>query len=138
VALNVGEEPRPVTKVASGGELSRIMLALKTVASRWRGPRTLIFDEIDVGIGGRVAEIVGERLKQLGERYQVLCVTHQPQIARFADAHYRVVKEVAGGRTQVRVERLGQRERVEELARMLGGREITETARRHARELIRG
>lgn len=137
VALNVGEEPRPVAKVASGGELSRIMLALKTVASRWRGPRTLIFDEIDVGIGGRVAEIVGERLKQLGERYQVLCVTHQPQIARFADAHYRVVKEVVGGRTQVRVERLGQMERVEELARMLGGREITEVVRRHARELIR-
>jgi len=138
VALNVGEEARPVGKVASGGELSRIMLALKTVASRWHGARTLIFDEVDAGIGGRVAEIVGERLKRLGERYQVLCVTHQPQIARFADAHYRVVKEVVGGRTQVRVERLGQRERVEELARMLGGREITEAVRRHARELIRG
>jgi len=138
VALNVGEEPRPVVKVASGGELSRIMLALKTVASGWRGPRTVIFDEIDVGIGGRVAEIVGERLKQLGERYQVLCVTHQPQIARFADAHYRVVKEVVGGRTQVRVERLAQSERVEELARMLGGRQITDAVRQHARELIHG
>jgi DNA repair protein RecN (Recombination protein N) len=138
VAVNVGEEPRPVAKAASGGELSRLMLALKTVAARWRGPRTLIFDEIDAGIGGRVAEIVGERLRRLGERYQVLCVTHQPQIARFADAHYRVVKEAVGGRTRVRVERLSEAERIEELARMLGGREITETVRRHARELIGG
>jgi len=144
VSLNVGEEPRPVAKVASGGELSRIMLALKAVVAGSgargdgaRGARTLIFDEIDAGTGGRVAEIVGERLRRLGEQYQVLCVTHQPQIARFADAHYRVVKEVVGGRTRVRVERLSGEDRVEELARMLGGREITATVRRHARELVR-
>ncbi len=138
VAVNVGEEPRPVMKAASGGEISRIMLALKSVVARRMGPRTLIFDEIDVGIGGRVAEIVGERLRKLSRRYQVLCVTHQPQIARFAQAHYRVVKEVVGGRTRVRVERLSGAERVQELARMLGGREIPEVVRQYAEELIRG
>jgi DNA repair protein RecN (Recombination protein N) len=113
------------------------MLAIRSIASKSTGPRTLVFDEIDVGVGGRAAEAVGQRLKSLAETHQVLCVTHQPQIARFADAHFRVAKGVGSGRTHVAVDRLNERGRVEELARMLGGAEITEITRRHARELLR-
>lgn len=137
VAMNVGESLKPLSKVASGGEISRLMLAIRSIASRSTGPRTLVFDEIDVGVGGRAAESVGQRLKSLAETHQVFCVTHQPQIARFADAHFRVTKAVGAGRTHVSVERLNERGRVEELARMLGGAEITEITRRHARELLR-
>lgn len=137
VAMNVGESLKALSKVASGGEVSRLMLAIRSVASRSTGPRTLVFDEIDVGVGGRAAESVGQRLKSLAETHQVLCVTHQPQIARFADAHFRVAKGVGAGRTHVTVEHLNERGRVEELARMLGGADITEITRRHARELLR-
>jgi len=138
VTTNVGEALKPLAKVASGGELSRLMLALKVIGGRAFGPRTLIFDEIDAGIGGRVAELVGSRLKQLGATHQVFCVTHLPQIAKFADAHYRVSKKVVtGGRTEVVVDRLTEDQRVMELARMLAGERITEATRRHARELLK-
>lgn len=136
-SANVGEAVRPLARVASGGEASRLMLVLKTIASASEFPRTIVFDEIDTGIGGRVSEAVGVKLKKLSETNQVLCVTHQPQIARFADSHLLVRKEAAAGRTEVRLERLDRRGRIEEIARMLTGAEITESARRHARELLK-
>jgi DNA repair protein RecN (Recombination protein N) len=128
LSANPGEEPRPLAKVASGGELSRLMLTLRTVylssAERtFSDAGTVIFDEIDVGIGGRVAEAVGRRLKSLASTRQVFCVTHQPQIARFADHHILVGKNVSKGRTNTYVEELGFEERVQELARMIGGGE---------------
>jgi DNA repair protein RecN (Recombination protein N) len=136
-SANVGEEVKPLAKVASGGESSRLMLVLKTVAGASEFPRTIVFDEIDAGIGGRVSEAVGLKLKKLAETNQVLCVTHQPQIARFADSHMLVQKETAAGRTLIGVQRLDRHRRVEEIARMLTGAQITESARRHARELLK-
>ena len=136
-SANAGESIRPLARVASGGEASRLMLVLKTVAGATEFPRTIVFDEIDSGIGGRVSEAVGVKLKKLSESNQVFCVTHQPQIARFADLHLLVRKEALAGRTLVSVERLDRRGRVEEIARMLTGAEITETARRHAREMLK-
>jgi DNA repair protein RecN (Recombination protein N) len=136
-SANVGEAVRPLAKVASGGEASRLMLVLKTIASASEFPRTIVFDEIDTGIGGRVSEAVGSKLKKLSVTNQVLCVTHQPQIARFADSHLLITKEVVTGRTEVRIDKLDRRGRVEEIARMLTGAEITETARRHAREMLK-
>jgi DNA repair protein RecN (Recombination protein N) len=136
-SANVGEVIRPLAKVASGGEASRLMLVLKSVAGATEFPRTIVFDEIDSGIGGRVSEAVGVKLKKLSETNQVFCVTHQPQIARFADSHLLVRKEASSGRTAVNVVRLDRRGRVEEIARMLTGAEITETARRHAREMLK-
>jgi DNA repair protein RecN (Recombination protein N) len=114
------------------------MLVLKTVAGTTEFPRTIVFDEIDSGIGGRVSEAVGVKLKKLSETNQVFCVTHQPQIARFADSHLLVRKEAIAGRTEISVDTLDRRGRVEEIARMLTGAEITETARRHAREMLKG
>jgi len=136
-SANVGEEVKPLARVASGGEASRLMLVLKTVANGSQFPRTIVFDEIDTGIGGRVSEAVGLKLKKLSQTNQVLCVTHQPQIARFADSHLVVQKEALKGRTQVSVGRLDKAGRVEELARMLTGAEITDSARRHAKELLK-
>ena len=136
-SANIGEAARPLARIASGGEASRLMLVLKTLAGASEFPRTIVFDEIDTGIGGRVSEAVGAKLKKLSETNQVLCVTHQAQIARFADAHLLVRKEVIDGRVEVGCERLDRRGRVEEIARMLTGAEITETARRHARELLK-
>jgi DNA repair protein RecN (Recombination protein N) len=136
-SANVGEPLRPLAKVASGGEASRLMLVLKTIASASEFPRTIVFDEIDSGIGGRVSEAVGVKLKKLSETNQVLCVTHQPQIARFANSHLLVRKEAVAGRTEVNIDRLDRRGRVEEIARMLTGAEITESARRHAREMLK-
>jgi DNA repair protein RecN (Recombination protein N) len=136
-SANIGEATRPLARVASGGEASRLMLVLKTVAGATEFPRTIVFDEIDSGIGGRVSEAVGLKLKKLSETNQVFCVTHQPQIARFADSHLLVRKEAIAGRTQVTVDRLDRRGRIEEIARMLTGAEITESARRHARELLK-
>jgi len=136
-SANVGEVIRPLAKVASGGEASRLMLVLKSVAGATEFPRTIVFDEIDSGIGGRVSEAVGVKLRKLAETNQVFCVTHQPQIARFADSHLLVRKEASSGRTAVTVAKLDRRGRVEEIARMLTGAEITETARRHAREMLK-
>ena len=136
-SANVGEIIKPLVKVASGGEASRLMLVLKTVANASEFPRTIVFDEIDSGIGGRVSEAVGAKLKKLSQTNQVLCVTHQPQIARFADSHLLVKKETVAGRTEVNVESLDRRARVEEIARMLTGAEITDVTRRHAREMLK-
>jgi len=121
LSANPGEEVRPLAKVASGGELSRVMLALKTLVATDAAGKTLVFDEIDAGIGGRAADRVGERLRALGTRYQVLCVTHAPQLAAHATAHFRVSKRIDGGRTRTEVERLTQAERVAELARLMTG-----------------
>ena len=136
-SANVGEEVKPLARVASGGEASRLMLVLKTVANASEFPRTIVFDEIDSGIGGRVSDAVGVKLKRLSQTNQVLCVTHQPQIARFADSHLLVKKGTVGRATEVNVENLDRRARVEEIARMLTGAEITDSARRHARELLK-
>jgi DNA repair protein RecN (Recombination protein N) len=140
VAPNVGEEPRPLESVASGGELSRIALALKTClvgGHRSGPPRTLVFDEIDAGIGGRAAEGVARRLRSLAAENQVLCVTHLAQIACFADHHYRVGKSEQSGRTVAQIEELSQKESTEEIGRMLSGRNVTPEALRNAAELIR-
>jgi DNA repair protein RecN (Recombination protein N) len=136
-SANPGEELRTMNGVASGGELSRLMLALKTITAPSLFPKTLIFDEIDVGIGGKVADAVGMRLRRLAKTNQVLCVTHQLQIARYADAHFLVNKDVVNGRTLARVAELDEQGRIEELARMIGGSEITASARKHAKELIK-
>jgi DNA repair protein RecN (Recombination protein N) len=136
-SANPGEEMRPMNAVASGGELSRLMLALKTITAPSLFPKTLIFDEIDAGIGGKAANAVGLRLRRLARTNQVLCVTHQLQIARYADAHFLVNKDVLNGRTLTNVVELDEQGRIEELARMIGGSEITASARKHAKELIK-
>ncbi|HEY6418698.1 MAG TPA: DNA repair protein RecN [Candidatus Binataceae bacterium] len=133
---NLGQPPMPLLRIASGGELSRVMLALKRLEAQKRGVATLIFDEVDAGIGGAVAETVGRKLKQLARYHQILCVTHLPQIAAYADRHFLVEKEERRGATKSRVAVLEQAERGEEIARMLGGAEITEKFRRAARELL--
>lgn len=136
-SANVGEQVRPLSKVASGGEASRLMLVLKTITTPSEFPRTAVFDEIDTGIGGRVSEAVGRKLKMLSDNHQVLCVTHQPQIASLADNHYLVQKEMTKGETKVSLSKLDKRSRIEEIARMLTGERITETARKHAKELLK-
>ncbi len=135
-SANLGQPALPLGKIASGGELSRVMLALKCLEARRRAVATLIFDEVDAGIGGGVAEVVGRKLKQLARFHQVLCITHLPQIAAFADKHFVVEKEQRRGTTASRVSALERGERIEELARMLGGVEITDKIRRAARELL--
>jgi DNA repair protein RecN (Recombination protein N) len=137
LSANPGEAVRPLARVASGGELSRILLALKCVASVDSDELTLVFDEVDSGIGASVADAVGRQLKQLSRRQQVLCVTHLPQIASLADQHYCVAKRVTGSRTLTEVAVLEGEQRVDEVARMLGGETITNTAREHAREMVR-
>ncbi len=137
VAGHAGVAPRPLAKVASGGELARISLAIAVITAHATTTPTLIFDEVDTGIGGGVAEVVGRLLKRLGQQRQVLCVTHLPQVASQANQHYQVAKGTTGeGRTVSRIDVLDSRARVEEVARMLGGIEITETTRKHARELL--
>lgn len=136
VAANPGAPLRGLAKVASGGELSRISLAIQVAASQAATVPTLIFDEVDSGIGGRVAEIVGGLLKQLGTRYQVMCVTHLPQVAALADAQWQVSKAVSDGVTLSHIRVLKPAERVEEIARMLGGVKITETTLKHAAEML--
>lgn len=135
-SANVGESTKPLAKVASGGEASRLMLILKTTAKTSNQEKSVVFDEIDVGIGGRVAEAVGLKLKQLAATQQVLCVTHQPQVASLADQHFLVEKETVGKRTKVGVKELKPDEKIEEIARMLTGAQITETARQHAKEML--
>ncbi len=137
ISPNVGSEPKPLAKIASGGEISRVMLALKTVLAQVDLIPTMIFDEIDAGIGGRTADIVGQKLKELSRFRQVFCITHLPQIARFADQHFRVEKGVEGDRTTITAKLLTPEERVEEVARMHGG-EATVTTLAHARELLKG
>lgn len=136
LTTNVGEELKPLNRVASGGELSRIMLAIKKVLARSGSVGTLIFDEVDSGIGGATAEDVGKKLKDVSKHHQVLCITHLPQIACFGDIHYRVVKIVAGERTVTSIDALSEENRLDEIARMLGGSELTEKTREHAREML--
>ena len=135
ISPNVGEEPKPLAKIASGGELSRIMLAIKRIAATGKIP-VLIFDEVDAGIGGGTAEVVGKKLKEVSKNHQVLCITHLPQIAAYADKHYSVTKEVRGGRTVAEVKELKGDDRIVELSRMLGGVKITDRTREHAREML--
>ncbi len=147
IATNPGEPLRRLEHIASGGELSRVMLALKASVEASAGgggkrkgsgvPRTLVFDEIDTGIGGRAAEAVGKKLKELSRTNQVLCVTHLPQIATFADHHYRIEKKVAGGRTKTSVRNITGDERTEEVARMLSGAKVTESSLKHAEQMIK-
>ena len=137
VAGHAGVQPRPLAKVASGGELARISLAISVIAASATPVATLIFDEVDAGIGGAVADTVGRLLKRLGQSRQVLAVTHLPQVAAHGDQHFVVLKESDGtGRPVSRLQQLDRKTRVEELARMLGGQAITETTRKHAREML--
>ena len=136
VAGHAGSTPRSLAKVASGGELARISLAISVITSKASFTPTLIFDEVDAGIGGAVAETVGKLLHQLGQSHQILCVTHLPQVAAQGNHHLRVSKIQSGDKTVSQVQALGRPERVEEVARMLGGATITDTTRRHARELL--
>ena len=146
IATNPGEPLKPLTEIASGGEMSRVMLALKVsveeganAAAKRRKmalPRTLVFDEIDIGIGGRAAEAVGQKLKTLSEAQQVICITHLPQIAAFADQHFLIEKAQRGGRTHTGVRQMEPKERVEEIARMLSGANLTETSRKHAEQML--
>ncbi|MBI4936749.1 MAG: DNA repair protein RecN [Nitrosomonadales bacterium] len=136
IATNPDAPLRALTKIASGGELSRIGLAIQVAVSRLASVPTLIFDEVDSGIGGGVAEIVGQLLKRLGQRHQVLCVTHLPQVAAMADTQWQVSKSLRDGATLCAIRALGKAERVEEIARMLGGVKITETTRKHAAEML--
>ena len=136
ISANVGEELRPLARIASGGELSRIMLAIRTLAAAGAPGKTLIFDEIDAGIGGRVADVVGKKLRAIGASFQVLCITHLPQIAAAGHTHFHISKRVVNGRTHTEVVRLDESQRVEELARMIGGAAPTDAARAAARELL--
>jgi len=136
ISPNPGEELRPLRRIASGGELSRIMLALKSVGKEAQSMKTLIFDEIDSGIGGKTAEYVARKLRELSRRHQVICITHLPQIASFAAHHFRIEKQVEKNRTFTRVAALDFEERVKEIARLLAGSRITATSLRNAREML--
>jgi DNA repair protein RecN (Recombination protein N) len=149
VSPNPGEDLRPLARIVSGGELSRVMLAIKTLTATLRrgfsdaparppsgAAPGLIFDEVDAGIGGRVADVVGARLRLLGSAFQVLCITHVPQIAAYADTHFQIEKLTSGGRTRTTVRRLGDDERVTEIGRMLGGTTVTDAIRASAREML--
>jgi DNA repair protein RecN (Recombination protein N) len=145
ISANPGEPLRPVEEIASGGELSRVMLALNATVEGGNGQRrrkhepqrTMVFDEIDTGIGGRAAEAVGKKLKQLAGTSQVLCITHLPQIACFADYHYVIEKKESAGRSRTSIRRLNEAERRDELARMLSGAKVTDTSRKHAEQLLK-
>jgi DNA repair protein RecN (Recombination protein N) len=136
ISPNIGEDLRPLARIVSGGELSRVMLAMKSLASTDVPGKTLIFDEVDAGIGGAVADVVGARLHALSVGCQVLCITHLPQVAAFGDAHFRVTKQAAGGRTVTRVERLDDDARETEVARMMGGQAVSAGVRAGARDLL--
>ena len=135
ISTNPGEPLKPLGKVASGGELSRIMLAIKTVLADEDAVETLIFDEIDSGISGRTAQMVSEKMNVLGRSHQIICITHLPQIAAMADSHYLIQKSVQNQTTVSTIRRLSEEESIQELSRMLGGVEITETVKESAREM---
>jgi len=138
ISANPGQPPMPLSRVASGGELSRMSLAIQVIASDGSSIPTMVFDEVDSGVGGSVAEMVGRRLRELGEHRQVLCVTHLPQVASLADQHFRISKVSDGKATRTGASELGKDERIEELARMLGGVEITQKTIAHAAEMLAG
>lgn len=135
ISTNPGQPVRPLKAVASGGELSRIMLAIKTVLADTDEIPTLIFDEIDTGISGRTAQKVSEKLKEISRTHQVICITHLPQIASMADSHFEIAKSIKGKETVTNIRRLGREESIDELARLLGGAEITEAVRKNAKEM---
>jgi len=134
---NTGEELKPLNRIASGGELSRITLAIRRVLAEKSDVRTMIFDEIDSGIGGAAAELVGRKLREASSHHQVLCITHLPQIAGFGENHFLVEKAVSGGRTKTTMRQLTEEERLQEMARMLGGVTVSDKAREHAREMLK-
>ena len=138
MAPNVGEDLKPLAAIASGGELSRVVLALKALLAENHAVETIVFDEVDAGIGGGVAEVVGRRLADLARYHQVICITHLPQIAGFGDHHYRISKDVIDDRTRTRIDRLDDAARIDEIARMLGGVKITRATLEHAREMVAG
>lgn len=136
ISPNRGEDPKPLVKIASGGEISRVMLALKSVLKSDRGPKTLVFDEVDAGIGGRTASSLGQKLNRIAATHQVFCVTHLPQIAAFAREHFHVGKTESKNRTIVQITSLDELARIEELARMMAGETVSETTLRQAREML--
>jgi DNA repair protein RecN (Recombination protein N) len=136
IAPNVGEALKPLAAIASGGELSRVVLAIKAILAETDSVETVIFDEVDAGIGGGVAEVVGQKLADLAHHHQIICITHLPQIAKFANHHFSISKSVSAGRTRTNIHPLDQSGRIEEIARMLGGVEITPTTLAHAREML--
>jgi DNA repair protein RecN (Recombination protein N) len=137
IAPNVGESLKPLASIASGGELSRVVLALKAILAETDAVGTVIFDEVDAGIGGAVADTVGKKLDALAKKHQLICITHLPQIARFGDHHYHIEKKVSKGRTTTTIKPMDPAQRIREIARMLGGETITPTAMEHARSLLR-
>ncbi|MFP4039487.1 MAG: DNA repair protein RecN [Desulfosudaceae bacterium] len=136
IAPNVGETMKPLANIASGGELSRVVLALKAMLAGQEAVDTVIFDEVDAGIGGETAEVVGKKLRQLSRYHQTLCITHLPQIAKFADHHYKIEKSVSGGRTRTDIKPISGQEQIRELARMTGGEKITDKTLAHAEEML--
>ncbi len=136
IAPNPGEELKTLAGIASGGELSRVVLALKAILAETGAVETIVFDEVDAGIGGITAEVVGRKLYELARHHQIICITHLPQIAKFGEHHFSITKHVAAGRTQTAIQPLGKKDRYREIARMLGGEKITQTTLDHARELL--
>jgi DNA repair protein RecN (Recombination protein N) len=138
ISANPGQKPQALSRVASGGELSRMSLAIQVIASDGSRIPTMVFDEVDSGVGGGVAEMVGMRLRELGRSRQVFCVTHLPQVASLGNHHFRIMKISDGKSTKTAINALTDNERVEEIARMLGGVEITQRTRDHAAEMLAG
>jgi len=136
IAPNPGEELKPLAGIASGGELSRVVLALKAILAETGAVETIVFDEVDAGIGGITAEVVGRKLYELARHHQIICITHLPQIAKFGEGHFSITKQVTAGRTQTAIKSLSKEDRYREIARMLGGEKITQTTLDHARELL--
>ena len=136
IAPNLGEDLKPLATIASGGELSRVVLALKAILAETDSVETVIFDEVDAGIGGATAAVVGRKLLELATHHQVICITHLPQIAKFGEHHLRISKHVVDGRTRTFIQPLSKSDRQREIARMLGGEDITATTLDHARELL--
>lgn len=136
IAPNVGEPLKPLSGIISGGELSRVVLALKAILAKTDSVETIVFDEVDAGIGGGVAEVVGKKLSALARHHQIICISHLPQIAKFADHHFMISKQVIKGRTKTTIKRLRESERIKEIARMLGGEDITRATLDHAREML--
>ncbi|EUJ64365.1 hypothetical protein [Listeria fleischmannii] len=136
ISTNPGEPAKPMTKIASGGELSRMMLALKTIFSKHQGITSIIFDEVDTGVSGRVAQAIAEKIYAVSVGSQVLCITHLPQVAAMADHHYYITKQVENERTSTNVKILKEDEKSLEISRMIAGTEVTELAKQHAEEML--
>lgn len=137
ISPNLGEELKPLAFIASGGELSRVVLALKAILALTESTETLIFDEVDAGIGGGTAEVIGKKLSSLARYHQIICITHLPQIAKYGDHHYKISKQISDGRTTTTIHPLEKKERIKEIARMLGGDRITRATRQHAEEIMK-